>query len=65
MLFSEFDLDLALVVSFEDGVEKGVEKGKVAIAKTALSMGLSIKDVSIITGLNEKAVFEIKNGFLN
>ncbi|MDR1607815.1 MAG: hypothetical protein LBT38_05325 [Deltaproteobacteria bacterium] len=58
MLYSEFNLDEALAVSFEDGVKKT----KVDHAKTALSMGFSIEVVSKITGLDEKAVLEIKNG---
>ncbi|MDR1607814.1 MAG: hypothetical protein LBT38_05320 [Deltaproteobacteria bacterium] len=65
MLYSEFDRDLALAVSFEDGYKHGYDigfkKGKVDHAKTALSMGFSIKVVSKITGLDEKAVVEIKN----
>jgi hypothetical protein len=61
MLYSEFNLDEALAVSFEDGVERN----KVDNAKNALSMGISIKDVSKITGLDEKTIVEIKNGLPN
>jgi predicted transposase YdaD len=43
---------------YEKGMSEGRVEEKKEIAKAALKMGMSIKDVSLLTGLNEE---EIKN----
>ena len=40
----------------EEGIEKGIEKGKIAIAKNSLKLGFSISDISKITGLSDEEV---------
>ena len=38
----------------EEGIEKGIEKGKLEAAKKMLVKGYSIADISDITGLSTK-----------
>lgn len=48
---------------FETGIEKGIEKGisdeKIKIAKKLLKINMPIKQISEITGLNEKEIKEL------
>jgi hypothetical protein len=65
MLYSKFNLEDALAVSKEEGIEigigKGVEKTTIKFAQKALLRGDPIEEVSIFFGLDEKIINEIKN----
>ena len=53
------------MIGFDHGVEKGEEKGqnsqKIAIAKTALRQGMTIEQISELTGLSLASVEQLKN----
>lgn len=40
--------------------ERGIEKGKIEVAKNLLKMGLTIEQVSIGTGISKEKVEEIR-----
>jgi len=46
MLFVEFDIDVAKEVWFEEGIEKGIEKGKLEAAVGFLEMGDSVEKIA-------------------
>jgi hypothetical protein len=52
MLMTEWKLEDALVVEREEGRERGLEEGRIEIAKAALAKGMSPETVSGITGLD-------------
>jgi predicted transposase YdaD len=52
MLMTEWNWDDALAVRYEEGMEKGIEKGREEIARNALVEGASIEFVQKITGLD-------------
>jgi len=60
MLMTEWNLDDAKQVWYEegleDGLEKGLEKGKEEIARNALAEGASIEFVQKITGLDMDSI---------
>ena len=56
MLMTEWNLDDALAVRFEEGMEQGIEKGREEIARNALAQGASVDFVQKITGLDLQAV---------
>jgi predicted transposase/invertase (TIGR01784 family) len=74
MLFTEFNIDDAkrvwqeeamergLSQGLERGLSQGLEKGIMQTAKAALARGFSVSDVADITGLDRKAVAELKDG---
>ena len=66
MLMTEWNMDDALAVRFEEGIEEGMEKGHeaatVAIAKNALESGSSLDFVQKITGLDMDAIKSIQAG---
>jgi predicted transposase/invertase (TIGR01784 family) len=45
---------------FEDGVEKGIEKGKIEDAVKMIEMGMSDDDINKITGLNRERIKELR-----
>ena len=45
----------------EKGMEKGMEKGKAEVAKTMLSEGFSMSDISKATGLSETEISKLKS----
>jgi len=60
MLMTEWNMDDALAVRYEEGMEvgeeKGLKKGREEVAKKALTEGASIEFVKKITGLDEEAI---------
>jgi predicted transposase/invertase (TIGR01784 family) len=78
MLFTEFNMDDAKEIWFEEGFETGMEKGmekgvakgmakgmeqnRKDTARSALAKGLSVTDVADITGLDEETVRKLKAG---
>lgn len=44
---------------FETGIEKGISDEKINIAKKLLKINMPIKQISEITGLNEKEIKEL------
>jgi len=60
MLMTEWNMDDALAVRFEEGIEEGHEAATVAIAKNALESGLSLDFVQKITGLDMDAIKNIQ-----
>ena len=57
------DLSAALDTSFEDGMEKGIEKGKIEeqrlIAANLRKQGVNIETIALCTGLSVKEVSEL------
>lgn len=41
-------------------LEKGIEKGKIEVAKNLLKMGLSVEQVSTGTGISKEKIEEIR-----
>jgi hypothetical protein len=56
MLFGEWKLEDALVVEREEGREEGLERGRVEIARNALTKGVSVEIISDITGLSTQTI---------
>jgi predicted transposase YdaD len=60
MLFGEWNLEEALVVEreegIEEGIERGLERGRVEIAKNALGEGATVEFIQKITGLSTEAI---------
>jgi hypothetical protein len=59
MLYGEWKLEEALVVEREEGLEEGLEKGRVEIVKNALTKGVSVEFLSEITGLSTATIQEL------
>jgi predicted transposase/invertase (TIGR01784 family) len=68
MLTTEFNLDDALAVRFEEGREEGWGKGREEgreegmekVARTMLARRMPIRDIVDITGLNERDVLSLQ-----
>ncbi|MDR0474977.1 MAG: hypothetical protein LBH43_15045, partial [Treponema sp.] len=72
MLFTEWNMDDALAVRFEEGIEvgreegieigeeKGMEKGREKIARNALAKGLSPELICTITGLDLETINSLR-----
>ena len=68
MLMTEWKLEDALAVRFEEGIEIGLEKGfkqgqekkEVEIARNALMEGASIEFVKKITGFEDEAIRKLQ-----
>jgi hypothetical protein len=60
MLMTEWNMDTALAVRFEEGMEKGLVKGRedkqAEIARNALMKGASVEFVKEITGLDDETI---------
>jgi predicted transposase/invertase (TIGR01784 family) len=73
MLLTEWNLEDAQKVWFEDGIEKGIKKGiekgiekgrdgeREAIARNALAQGASIEFINKITGLDTETITNLSN----
>jgi predicted transposase YdaD len=61
MLFSEWNLEEALVVEREEGIERGREKRETEIARNALTKGASVEFISEITGLSTETIQSLAN----
>jgi predicted transposase/invertase (TIGR01784 family) len=69
MLMTEFNLDDALAVRYEDGFENGLQEGReegevikaLEIARNALGKGLSPEFVHEITGLDLEEIEKLQN----
>jgi predicted transposase/invertase (TIGR01784 family) len=60
MLTAEFKLEDALQVREEEGIEKGIEKGKFEVARRMLARKISVGEIVDITGLNEQDVLSLR-----
>jgi predicted transposase/invertase (TIGR01784 family) len=56
MLLTEWNPDDAKQVWYEEGMEKGGEKGMEETARNALAQGLSIEIIQKITGLDMETI---------
>ena len=65
MLYTEFKLDDALAVRYEEGCEEGQEKGradeKLQIARNLLAKGSTPDFVHDITGLDLETIANLRN----
>jgi len=62
MLITEWDTEKAKEVWYEEGLEDGMEKRNIELAKNALSEGLSIDVIRKITGLDEETIKGLSPG---
>ena len=46
----------------EEGIKEGIKEGKIEIAKKMLKKGMSIEDISVVTGLSEQQIGELYQG---
>ena len=53
-------LDTAREEGLLEGIEKGIEKEKLEVAKNALKMGLSVDDIILLTGLSRQDIKQIQ-----
>ena len=60
MLMTEWNMDEALQVRFEEGIEKGIEKRDEEFVKNALAEGLSLELIHKITGLDMETIRNIQ-----
>ena len=60
MLGSEWDLNIALEVEREEGLEEGRVEGLETAARNALGEGASIEFVKKITGLDDEAISRLQ-----
>jgi len=51
MLLTEWKLDDALKVRWQEGIEEGIEKGKIEMVKTMYANGADVDTISKYTGL--------------
>jgi predicted transposase YdaD len=56
MLITEWNMEDALAVRYEEGKEEGWEAGHEKIARNALAEGASVEFVQRITGLDIEAI---------
>ena len=56
MLLTEWNMDDALAVRFEEGKEEGKEEGREEVARNALAKGLSPDVICTITGLDTETL---------
>jgi len=56
MLYTEWNLDDALAVRYEEGKEDGLEAAKVNIARNLLAEGATFEFVQKITGLDMETI---------
>jgi len=64
MLMTEWNMDDALAVRFEEGREEGreegIEKGKEEVARNALAEGASVEFINKITGLDTETIITLQ-----
>jgi predicted transposase YdaD len=60
MLITEWNLEEAKQVWYEEGLEEGLEKGLETVARNALAEGAAIDFVQKITGLDMKSLKNIQ-----
>ena len=58
MIFAEWNWDIALKVAHEEGLEDGMVKEKLLIAKNLLEEGATIEFVQRVTGLSADIINE-------
>jgi len=61
MLMTEFNLDDALAVRYEEGWEEGEENKAFEIARNALARGVTPEFVAEITGLSLEEIKELQS----
>ena len=62
MLITKWSTEEAQQVWFEEGMEKGMEKMDVEIARNALARGMSIELIHDITSLDYNIINEMQAG---
>jgi hypothetical protein len=60
MLLHEWNMDTALAVRFEEGMERGIEQGMRDVALNALDEGLPLEVVQKITGLDIETIENLR-----
>lgn len=60
MLTAEFDMDTALRIQKEEGIEEGIQKEKIEMAKKLIDI-LDIQTISKLTGLSIEIIQELAN----
>ena len=75
MLMTEYDYDTDIAVqreeAYEDGLSKGLQQGisqgayekAVETAKNLFHLGLSIEQISTVTGLSLETIKQLEKGF--
>ena len=75
MLMTEYDYDTDIAVqreeAYEDGLSKGLQQGisqgayqeKLETAKNLFHLGLSIEQISTVTGLSLETIKQLEKGF--
>ena len=75
MLMTEYDYDTDIAVqreeAYEDGLSKGLQQGisqgayqeKLETAKILFHLGLSIEQISTVTGLSLETIKQLEKGF--
>ena len=61
MLLAEWKLEEAKQVWYEEGMERGVEKGMKNVAINALARGYSVEQVYELTGLDTRTITELSS----
>ena len=59
MLLTEWNWDDALDVRYEEGLEEGLEKGKLEIARKMKNSGMPFSEIAEYTGLPLKTIEQI------
>jgi len=54
------DLPTGRLMIYEKGIEKGIEKEKMEIIERGLKNGVDVRVLSMLTGIDEKKIKEIK-----
>ena len=73
MLMTEYDYDTDIAVqreeAYEDGLSKGMKQGayqeKLETAKNLFHLGLSIEQISTVTGLSLETLQQLEKDFSN
>jgi predicted transposase/invertase (TIGR01784 family) len=60
MLMTEWNMETALAVRYEEGHEDGREEGREEIARNALMNGYSIDQIHVITGLDKDTIKNLR-----
>ena len=71
MLMTEYDYDTDIAVqreeAYEDGLNKGISQGAyekaIETAKNLFHLGLSIEQISTVTGLSGETLQQLEKGF--
>ena len=59
MLLLNWNMEDALAVRFEEGIEKGFEKDQEGIVRNALAKGVSMDSIHDVTGIDMETIKKI------